>query len=110
MRQSIGASQGRIFRMLLAEGLVLSLTGLAAAWLFTIWAAKALPRVVPPERGVQLSVDFAPDWRVAAYGFVLAGFSTLAFTLMPAVRAWRVKSFGWVQRGCCPGSIKPARV
>jgi predicted permease len=99
IRQSIGASRGRVFRMLLAEGMVVSLLALAAAWLFTIWTSNALQRFIPPERGMAIDLDFAPDWRVAAYAVILAALSTLAFTVAPAVRAWRQEVLPWLKAG-----------
>jgi len=90
VRQTLGASRGRIFRMLLAEGLAISFTALTAAGLFTIWASRAIPRLMQQnQNGMQVNLDFSPDWRVAVYGVALAVFSTLAVTVAPTVRAWR---------------------
>jgi macrolide transport system ATP-binding/permease protein len=99
VRQSLGASRGRIFRMLLAEALTLSLTALAAAWLFTLWAAQAIQRAMPIGSGLRVDLDFSPDWRVALYGVCLAVFSTLAVTLAPALRAWRQELLPWLKAG-----------
>jgi predicted permease len=99
VRQSLGASRNRIFRMLVAEGLVLSLIALFAAWIFALWAAHAIARLIPSDGGQTLDLDFAPDWRVAAYAMLLALLSTLAFTLAPAVRAWRQDLLPWLKAG-----------
>jgi putative ABC transport system permease protein len=90
LRQSLGASRVRIVRMLLAEGLVVSLAAWIVAALFAISASKILAGLVPPDpSGATLSMDFTPDWQVAAYAMVLAMLGTVAFTIGPAVRAWR---------------------
>jgi predicted permease len=90
VRLSVGASSARLLRMLFAEGLVLSLTAAGVAWLFASWATRAIVALLPPlESGARFDVDFTPDWRVAVYALALALGSTLAFTMAPALRAWR---------------------
>ncbi len=90
VRLAMGASRARLLRMLFAEGLVLSLTAAAVAWLFASWATRALVTLLPPlESGAQFDVDLTPDWRVAVYALALALAGTLAFTIAPVLRAWR---------------------
>ncbi|MBZ5723607.1 MAG: ABC transporter permease [Acidobacteriia bacterium] len=90
VRLSMGASRARLLRMLLAEGLVLSLTAAGVAWLFASWATRALVKLLPPlESGARFDLDLTPDWRVAVYALALALAGTLAFTMAPALRAWR---------------------
>jgi len=90
VRQSMGASRSRILRLLLAEGLVLSAAAWAGAWLMAQWASRVLPRFLPagPSQAAH-SLDLTPDWRVGLFALALALLSTLAFTLAPAMRAWR---------------------
>jgi macrolide transport system ATP-binding/permease protein len=99
VRESLGAPRSRIFRMLLAEGLTLSLAALVAAWLFARWASQGLQHMVAQDGGRVLDVDFTPDWRVAGYAIGLAVFSTLAFTAAPAIRAWRQDPLPWLKAG-----------
>ncbi len=100
VRQSIGASRFRVLRMLLAEGLVLSTAALLAAWIFASWASRAVVNLIPPNsRGVRLQIDFRPDWQVAGFTMALAVFSTLAFTLAPAARAWKLELLPWLKAG-----------
>jgi predicted permease len=90
IRLSMGASRARLLRMLFAEGLVLSGAAGAVAWLFASWATRALVSLLPHlESGALFDVDFTPDARVAVYAMLLALLSTLAFTMVPALRAWR---------------------
>ena len=102
VRQSIGASRSRILRLLIAEGLVLSGAAWAAAWLMAEWASRAIPAALQsrgggPE-GVR-SLDLSPDWRVAAFALSLAVLSTLAFTIAPAIHAWRQELLPWLKAG-----------
>ncbi len=108
VRQSIGASRLRILRILLAEGLVLSLAAAAAALLFASWACAAIAKLAPPlESGGRFVPDFAPDWNVAFYAVALAILSTLVFTLAPAVRAWGQDLLPWLRGG--EHSVEPGR-
>jgi len=100
VRQSLGASRFRILSILLAEGLVLSAAGAVAAWIFAWWACRAVVKFVPPlDSGMRLEPDLSPDGSVAAYAMILAVIATLAFTLAPAVRAWRQDLVPWLKAG-----------
>lgn len=90
VRLAIGASRGRIFRLLLFEGLGLALL----AWMLACGLAAALTyglaALIPPDpQGAVITPDFTPDWQVALYAGVLAVLAGLLFTVVPAVRAWR---------------------
>ena len=87
LRQSLGASRLRILRMLFAEGAAVSLLAWGAACVFAYWMSRILLRLVEPQPG--LLADVRPDWTLAAYAMALAAFATLAFTLAPALRAWK---------------------
>ncbi len=90
VRQSLGASRVRIIRMLIAEGLTLSVAAWAVACALAVVVSKVMLRILPPSRqGIALDPGFMPDWQVMGYAMVLAAIATLAFTLAPALRAWR---------------------
>ncbi len=100
VRQSLGASRGRVLRMLLLEGFILSLSAWTAAWVFALWASHALPRLIPPNsQGVKLEPDFTPDWGVFTYAMALGIIATLAFTIGPALHAWRQELLPWLKAG-----------
>ena len=99
VRKSLGARRSRIFRMLIAEGLMISLAALVAAWLFARWASKGLLHLVAQDMGRTPDLDFSPDWHVAGYALALAVFSTLAFTAAPAIRAWKQDPLPWLKAG-----------
>jgi predicted permease len=87
VRESLGASRGRIVRSLLAEGLVLSVVAGLAACLFAWWVSKAVvPLLVPETGGPVVIPDLTPDWTVVAYALGLALLCTIAVTAGPALR------------------------
>jgi predicted permease len=97
VRQSLGASRGRIIRMLAAEGIAVSVVAWLAACLFAWWTSQVLIRVLEPRAG--LLADIEPDWQVAAYAMVLAMLATIAFTTAPALRTWRQQVLPWLRSG-----------
>jgi len=99
IRQSLGASRFRIVRLLLAEGLSISVVAWLAACLMTVWAARAIPRLMPESPFAQSGLDFSPDWRVVAYAMVLAAIGTIAFSLAPALRVWHQDALPWLKAG-----------
>jgi predicted permease len=99
VRQSLGASRVRVVRLLLAEGLSVSLVAWLAACLMTMWAVRVIPQLLPPTPVGQGGVSLAPDWRVLAYAMLLAGVGTVAFTLAPALRIWKQDPLPWLKAG-----------
>ncbi len=100
VRRALGAPHARILRLLFSEGLVLSLTAAAAAWIFAQWATSAIVKLIPPlASGARIEPDLAPDSAVAIYALALAALSALAFTAAPAIRAWRQEVLPWLKAG-----------
>ena len=100
LRQSLGASRTRIIRMLLAEGVLASTVAWTAACAAAITVSRLLARLLPPDpSGATINADFTPDWTVAAYAMTLALLGTVAFTLAPAIRAWRQEVLPWLKAG-----------
>lgn len=88
VRLSLGASRGRIVRLLLAEGATLSVAAGIAAYVIALWASRGLLRVIEPRPGLLAHAN--PDWTLAAYALGLAFLSTIVFSLAPSLRSWRV--------------------
>ena len=108
VRRSLGASHLRILRLLMSEGLVLALAASAAALLFASWASRAIVKLIPPlASGARIEPDLTPDTQVALYTLALAVGSALAFTIAPAVRAWRQELLPWLRSG--ENSVAPGR-
>jgi macrolide transport system ATP-binding/permease protein len=99
LRQSLGASRVRIVRLLLAEGVSISLVAWVAACLVTMWAVRVIPQLLPPTPVGQGGVSLAPDWRVISYAMLLAGVGTVAFTVAPALRVWKQDPLPWLKAG-----------
>jgi len=100
VRRALGASRLGIVRALLIEGLVISLAAWLAACLFALWTSRVIVRLFPPAaQGSALPLDFTPDWVVVTYAMLLALLATVAFTLPPALRAWRQDVLPWLKAG-----------
>jgi len=86
LRVSISAGRGQLVRLILVESawlaVIASLLGAVFAW----WAAPfVLGRINPPANPARL--DLPVDWRVFAFGLLLALAVTFLFGLAPALRA-----------------------
>ncbi len=100
VRQSFGASRLRVVRLVLAEGVAISTGAWAVACAFAWALSKTVARLIPPASdGAPIAVDFTPDWKVLAYAMALAATSTMAFTIGPAVRAWRQNLLPFLKAG-----------
>ena len=107
VRQSLGASRWRVVRLLLAEGLSISLVAWLAACLMAMWASRAIPRLLPESPFAESGIDFSPDWRVVGYAMALAAIGTIAFSIAPALRVWRQDALPWLKAG--EHSVAPGR-
>jgi predicted permease len=97
VRQSLGASRGRIVRMLLAEGATLAIAAWIASYVVASWTSQTLLRVIEPRPG--LLADARPDWTMAAYGVLLAALATAACSIAPALRSWRMQVLPFLKAG-----------
>jgi predicted permease len=100
VRQSLGASQWRVLRMLVAEGLVISAIAVMAALTGAWWMARAVVHLFPsgPWSAVA-AMDLSPDWSVVLYALLLATFAVVSFTVAPALRARRIQLLPWLKAG-----------
>ena len=92
VRVSLGASRGRIVRMLLAEGLVLAGVGGGLGIAGAVWAARKVSRIPLPGDLPTLSLSMPVDWPVVAFATLVATASALLFGLVPALEAARSES------------------
>ena len=82
LRMAIGARSGDIFRMMIGEGLALSLTGLALGLVGAWWLGRAVS-------GLLSGVTHSDPWTFAAVALLLTAVATAA-CYFPARRAMKV--------------------
>src|SRR4030095_2779735 len=90
VRQSLGASRGRLIRQLLVESLLLAVvgSGLGAA------VAQTLSRLLVSFLSTSndnVFLNLSPDWRVLGFAAALAVLTCVLFGLAPALRATRIE-------------------
>ncbi|MEQ1831489.1 MAG: ABC transporter permease [Candidatus Eisenbacteria bacterium] len=83
VRLALGATRGRLIRMLVSESVVLGLTGGAAGLAIAYGGTRLLARFQPP-LPVPVTIDLQPDVRVAVFSLVLGLVSAVMFALVPA--------------------------
>ncbi|HKC64430.1 MAG TPA: FtsX-like permease family protein, partial [Pyrinomonadaceae bacterium] len=89
VRMAMGASNGRIVRQLLTEGLVLALIGGAAGLLVAIWGTELLTRLIPQDFLPRVA-EISMDWRVLLFAFAASVLTGLLFGAAPAWQARKV--------------------
>ena len=88
-RVALGASRLRIARQLLTENLLIAGVGGAGGLLVSAWLTPALLAMAPTE--VSRLVAVGLNWRVLVFGVGLSLFTGIAFGVMPALGASRVR-------------------
>ena len=89
VRMAMGASNGRIVRQLLTEGLVLALIGGAAGLLVAVWGTELLTRLIP-QGFLPRVAEIGMDWRVLLFAFAASVLTGLLFGAAPAWQARKV--------------------
>lgn len=88
VRVALGATGGRVVRLLLTESVVLGLLGGGAGLLLTLWVADLLPWLKPPT-SIPLMIEAPINGRVLAFTLAVSVVSGVVFGLAPALRAAR---------------------
>src|SRR5262245_2292131 len=93
VRLAVGASRWRVIRLLLTESRLLSVAGGATGILFARWSVELLfPWVFARSSGrifAKTALSLSLDWRVMVFAMSLSLLSSVAFGLVPALRATR---------------------
>ncbi len=85
IRAALGAGGARVMRQLLAESVLLGMTGAAAGLALTWLLHRVLPSVLPAD--FPRAADLHLDVIVVAFALVTSGVVSVAFGLLPALRA-----------------------
>jgi len=88
IRSALGAGRFRLVRLLLAESLVLALTGGAAGLLLALWGTDLLVSVAPQD--IPRLDEIHPDARVIGFTFALSLLTVALLGIIPAWQASRV--------------------
>lgn len=89
IRLSIGATRGRIVRLLLVESSLLAGAGALLSIFLARWGVKGLLAMLPSQGSDSVNLSADPDWRILAFNFAIAFAAGLAFGLVPALQATR---------------------
>jgi predicted permease len=90
LRAAIGAGRGRLVRQLLTESALLSVSGGLLAFAAVSRAGTILFGFLP-QGHISISLDLAPDSRVAWFTLVVTLVAGLIFGLIPALQATRCR-------------------
>ena len=86
VRLALGASRGRLIRLLLTESLLLAGCGAALAIVLARWGATLLVRQLSTSTNT-VFLDIGLNWRVLAFTALIAIATALLFGIAPAFRA-----------------------
>lgn len=89
VRVAIGASRWSLAQQVLAESLLLSLSGALLGLAFAVWGSRLLVLLMTDGSLVPVTLDVAPDLRVLALTIAAALLTGVLFGLAPAWRASR---------------------
>jgi putative ABC transport system permease protein len=106
VRSAIGAGRGQLVRQMFAESLLLGFAGGALGTLVAWWGIDAVVASFPEELPYWLSFEL--DWRVMSFIVALSVSTSIAFGLLPAVRASQVNITSALGSGRDPASGRRA--
>lgn len=88
VRLAMGAGRGRLIRQMLAEGMLLAVTGGAVGVVLACWSANALVTVIS-NGGERIALTVRPDLRVLGFAGAVSVAACLLFSLTPAIQTVR---------------------
>jgi predicted permease len=89
IRLAIGASRGRLIRLLLVESMMLAAAGGVAGLQIAVWATELLRAFFGVGAAGSLNLDLSLDPRTALIGFGVAVFTGVATGIAPALQSTR---------------------
>jgi predicted permease len=109
VRAALGSGRARLIRLLLAESVLLSLSGAVAGLLAARWATDVFLGTLNLGVDVPLNLDFHYDWRVFVYAAAMALVTGVLMGIAPAVRASRAEVTALLHDGGYGGSAGGGR-
>jgi predicted permease len=91
LRLALGASRGRLLRLMFVENLVLAMPGALAGAALAAFALPLLARGAISASPARLSLDTSVDGTVLAFALLLASLCAVVFGFVPALRASRME-------------------
>jgi predicted permease len=86
IRAAMGASRGRLIRLLLTEGVAVALAGGGMGLLLALWGVDWLASI-RLSTDIPIRFDLSPDWRVFAFALLAAVLTGVLSALAPALHA-----------------------
>jgi predicted permease len=105
IRRALGASGGRLARLLLTESLLLAFLGGLGGLLLAAWARSYESALVPPSP-FRLGFDTSLDLRVLAFTALATSLATVLAGVGPAVRAARAGVLGGLKEAPPEGTTR----
>jgi putative ABC transport system permease protein len=108
LRTALGASRRQLIAQLLLESALLSIAGLVAGLILTVWGTHLLSTRIPPTVAEYV---IAPQitWRVFVFGLVASVLCTILIGLVPAIRVSRVDPNQLLKAGAGTGANRRNR-
>lgn len=103
LRVSIGAGRARLLQMMAVESALITIFSSVLGGLFAWWSAPFIvSRINPADQPARLALTM--DWRILSFAVALCFLVTIAFGLLPALRASSVRPAAALKGGLDPHS------
>ena len=109
IRLALGASRGRVIRLLLVESVLLAVVGGAAGFLVSIWATNVL-RGYFGQAGAANTLDLSLDVRVMLAGFAVAALTGVVTGISPALQSTRPDTAGAIKEESAGAGTRRSRL
>ena len=87
VRLALGATRGRLVRLMLTESVMLSLAAGALGVVLAVWGTDALARLLPPDLALPRLDEVRVDGRVLGFACAISVLTGILFGTAPAVAA-----------------------
>jgi predicted permease len=109
IRLALGASRGRVIRLLLVESVALAVAGGAAGFLVAVWASGVL-RGYFGQGGALNTLDLSLDLRVVLAGLAVAALTGVVTGISPALQSTRSDTAGAIKEESAGAGTRRSRL